>query len=246
MERRKLTGDRLPPRARRAASGEISISSMSHPSESVPVCSHGERHGTTFCVHCRYEARVAARKRRYRLAARVGVLATGGGVLLALIIGALTAVAPDARSFGRGVGTTVAARSDSPASRDRVAARKVPALEPSMRVGRRHLGDSIIAVRAGDSVIVTFDTDPLRTRFDWKFEGIVRATLPMVFGDEARAALDSIPNGRLVRGGDLLKELPARGIPLALGGGRALRIWPMTRPGRDGPLVVAYRASGSP
>jgi hypothetical protein len=117
-------------------------------------------------------------------------------------------------------------------------------LVPVISEGRRELGDSMFAVREGFQVTVHFDTEELRTRHDWKFEGVVRATLPIVFGTTARVALDSVPEGALVRGGDLLNVLPTRGIQLELPDGQ-LNVWPITRPGRDGPLVVGYRAAPS-
>jgi hypothetical protein len=142
---------------------------------------------------------------------------------------------------------TVIATSGAPAPR--LAAQSTgtvspPALRPTIAEGRRELGDSMFAVREGSQVTVHFDTDSLRTRFDWKFEGVVRATLPIIFGHEARVALDSIPQSYFARGG-LLTELPRRGIPLRLGT-HTLRVWPITRDGRDGPLVVGYRAAPSP
>jgi hypothetical protein len=54
--------------------------------------------------------------------------------------------------------------------------------------------------------------------------------------------LAAIPEGSLIGEGDLLTELPLRGIHLPLGAGYQLTVWPETRPGRDGPLVVSYRA----
>ena len=117
-------------------------------------------------------------------------------------------------------------------------------LRPTIPEGRRELGDSMFATREGSNVTVHFDTETLRTRFDWKFEGVVRATLPLVYGEVTRAALDSIPSGTLVRGGDMLTDLPTRGFPIAVGDDE-LRVWPITRPGRDGPLVVGYRVAGA-
>jgi hypothetical protein len=101
----------------------------------------------------------------------------------------------------------------------------------------------MVAERAGAQVTVHFDTDDLRTRFDEKFERIVRSTLPRVFGADVRAALDAVPAGTFVRGGDLLHELPTRGIALTLSEGRILTVWPITRPGRDGPIIDSYRAA---
>jgi hypothetical protein len=101
----------------------------------------------------------------------------------------------------------------------------------------------MFAERSGAQVIVHFDTDDLRTRFDEKFERLVRSTLPRVFGADVRAALDAVPAGSFVRGGDLLRELPTRGLTLTLTDGRTLTVWPITRPGRDGPIVDSYRAA---
>lgn len=116
-------------------------------------------------------------------------------------------------------------------------------MTPSVAEGRTELGEGMFAERAGAQVTVHFDTDDLRTRFDEKFERIVRSTLPRVFGPDVRAALNDVPVGNFVRGGDLLHELPTRGIALPLTEGRTLTVWPVTRPGRDGPLVDSYRAA---
>jgi hypothetical protein len=168
-----------------------------------------------------------------------------GAAVIALIVGGLSAIAPDARSLGRAVTQSVR-RSVSPPTIPAVQGSRAPVLEPVIPEGRTALSDSVFADRAGADVTVTFDTDTLRTRYDWKFEGIVRATLPLVFGPEARVALDAIPSGTFVRGGDLLRELPSRGIPLVLAArGRTIRVWPVTRPGRDGPLVIAYRVTAA-
>ena len=118
-----------------------------------------------------------------------------------------------------------------------------PKLEPKIAEGRRNLAESMFAVREGAEVTVHFDTDAWRTRYDWKFERVVRSTLPILYGNIVRAALDSIPEGQLAAGGDLLTELTTRGIDLPIGEGQTLRVWPVTRPGQDGPLVVAYRAT---
>ena len=169
----------------------------------------------------------------------------GVAVVIALMVGAWNAIAPDRSSAAEGTpadqDVTDSARpkpAASPISRSTTA----PGLEPTIAEGRRQLGDSVFAIREGRQVTVHFDTETLRTRFDWKFEGVVRATLPLVFGPDARAALDSIPTGTLASGGQLMTELTRRGIPLRLGN-QTLTVWPVTRQGRDGPLVVGYRAA---
>jgi hypothetical protein len=208
-------------------------------------CPHGLRPGTTICLRCRQDARLVARQRRVRFAARVGVVVMGSVVAIALIVGAWQSIArdgiPSTDTVPPSPRPTDSLAAAGARSTPRVAA--VPVIEPSIAEGRRQLGDSVFAIREGGQVTVHFDTETLRTRFDWKFEGVVRATLPLVFGPVAGAALDSIPAGTLANGGQLMTELPRRGIPIRLGT-QTLMVWPVTRPGRDGPLVVGYRAAG--
>jgi hypothetical protein len=54
--------------------------------------------------------------------------------------------------------------------------------------------------------------------------------------------LRTIPAGGIVGAADLLDELPTRGVHLRVADGWTLDLWPETRPGQDGPLVVSYRA----
>ncbi len=198
------------------------------------------------------------------MAVRAVLAVVGSAALIAVIVGGVIAIKPDGapRILRAGADPDPGAGS---AVAQGVAASKVPApagsapafpaattgpatratqvaLVPTMAEGRRELGDSMYAIREGAQVTVHFDLETMRTRFDWKFEGIVRATLPLVFGEAVRVAMDSIPVGTWVRGGAMLVDLPARGIPLKLGD-QSLRVWPVTREGRDGPLVIGYRAS---
>jgi hypothetical protein len=46
----------------------------------------------------------------------------------------------------------------------------------------------------------------------------------------------------MARAGDLVTTLVEQGFHIPLPGGRTIAVWPETRAGRDGPLVVAYRA----
>lgn len=212
----------------------------------VQTCPHGLRPGTTVCLHCRHDARLAARQRRYRLLARAGLITLGGGAVVALIIGGVVAIAPGGENAVAGLPDTKSVATAGTPAANAASPSAVPqtGLRPVIPEGRRELGDSMFAVREGSEVTVHFDTELLRTRFDWKFEGVVRATLPLVFGDVTRAALDSVASGTLVRGGNLLTELPSSGFVVPVGEER-LRVWPITRPGRDGPLVVGYRASAT-
>lgn len=179
-----------------------------------------------------------ARQRRNRFLTRFGVIAMGGAAVLALIIGAIISIVPE-----RAPTATADSADGAPAATPSTT--PPLALVPTIPEGTSTIADSIVAERHGGEVTVRFDTELLRTRYDHKFEGVVRATLPAVFGADARAALDSVPSGEFVRGGNLLTDLPTRGIRLALSDGRSLTVRPITRPGQDGPLVIGYRASGS-
>jgi hypothetical protein len=117
----------------------------------------------------------------------------------------------------------------------------VSRLQTLLPPGRTDLPDSLYAERRGDTVVVHFDTSPARTRRADKFEHIVRQTLRAVYGAVADTLIAPVPDGRLAAPNELLTELPVRGIHLATADGRKIGIWPETRPGRDGPLVVAYR-----
>jgi len=195
------------------------------------------------------------RNRRLKLGARFGAMAVGAGLLVTFLVVGLTAIATDARSrSGAAAGETApnppakvgkSARVKKPTATSSATPSSSEAVAPRIAEGRKDLGDGVFAERNGDEVVVNFDTETLRTRFDWKFEGIVRTTLPQVYGQEVGAALDSIPAGKFVRGGDVVTELPTRGVVLSLPRGRTLRVWPITRPGRDGAIIIAYRAASS-
>jgi hypothetical protein len=111
-----------------------------------------------------------------------------------------------------------------------------------VREGQTNLPDSVIVARGGDSVIVDFDTQSARTRRRHKFERVVRQTLPMVYGARIDSVLRAIPEGDIGVGADLLTELPKRGVHLKVAEGWTLDLWPETRAGQDGPVVVSYRA----
>jgi hypothetical protein len=115
---------------------------------------------------------------------------------------------------------------------------------PTVPLGRTTLRDTMVADRAGDTVRVSFDLLLSRTRRPDKFEAIVRSTLPQVYGAAADSALRVLPEGSVARAGDLMTTLPERGFRIPLSDGRTIAVWPETRAGRDGPLVVAYRAVG--
>jgi hypothetical protein len=118
-----------------------------------------------------------------------------------------------------------------------------PTLVSILPQGRSEMPDSVFAVRTGDTIAVHFDTSPLRTRRADKFDGIVRQTLHAVYGAAADSALSAVPAGRLAAPNELVTKLPSRGVHLATPSGARLVLWPETRPGRDGPLVVGYRVT---
>jgi hypothetical protein len=122
-----------------------------------------------------------------------------------------------------------------------------PAFAARIAEGRTDIGaDGLYATRQGEIIRVHFDTELGRTRRPAKFEQIVRATLPAVFGPTADSLLRNVPSGEIATGGDLLVDLPQRGISLRHPDGRSLTVWPETRPGRDGPIIVAYRVATTP
>ena len=139
------------------------------------------------------------------------------------------------------VSAAPAAHADSAALRPTASAPAAPALRPLIPEGRTDLRDSLYAERRADTVIVHFDTSPTRTRRADKFEAIVRQTLRTVYGAVADTLLATVPAGRLAMPNELLTTLPSRGIHLAGPNGPRILLWPETRPGRDGPLVVSYR-----
>ena len=118
-----------------------------------------------------------------------------------------------------------------------------PELAPVIGEGQSDLGDGIVAVRGGNEVKVFFDSPLTRTRRPEKLETILRETLPKIYGAAADSTLAAIPAGSLVPREGLVTELPARGLTIPVRDGVTLRVWPETRPGQDGPLVVRYRAT---
>jgi hypothetical protein len=112
---------------------------------------------------------------------------------------------------------------------------------PIIPQGRTDLQDSLYAVRRGDTVVVNFDTGRARTRRADKFELVVRQTLHSVYGPVADTLLGAVPQGKLVIASELVTTLPKGGIHLQGTHGPHVAVWPQTKPGRNGPLVFAYR-----
>lgn len=120
------------------------------------------------------------------------------------------------------------------------ARRVAKTLQPVIAMGTTALEGGVIAVRSDSDVTLLFDEPMVRTRIAEKFERFVRATLPALYGARVDSALQHIPAGALASQGDLLTELPQRGLRIISTDWR-LTLYPATRPGQDGPLVVRYR-----
>ena len=74
----------------------------------------------------------------------------------------------------------------------------------------------------------------------------MRATLPILYGIAADSMLAALPEGAITGNRDLVSEVAVRGVRLPVPTGGTLELWPVTRPGRDGPLVVGYRVRVTP
>jgi hypothetical protein len=128
-------------------------------------------------------------------------------------------------------------------AQDSAAGAAAPPLKPIVAEGRTALRNGLVAVRTGDTVTVHFDTPLLRTRQPQKFEQLVRATLPAIYGAAIESVLATVAAGDLIRGVDPSTAPLAHGVYLPLAAGWSLALWPETRPGRDGPLIVTYRTA---
>jgi hypothetical protein len=120
---------------------------------------------------------------------------------------------------------------------------KASAPAPTIPMGNSSLDGGITAERTDTAVTISFDMPMTRTRRPDKFEQLVRATLPNIYGSKIDSALTSIPSGGLAKQGDLLTELPSRGMRIPVDSAWEIRVFPETRKGVEGPLVVRYRAS---
>jgi hypothetical protein len=231
---------------------------------SMETCTHDRGPGTTVCLHCRYEARVAARARRQRLMLRVGATAiivvtlTAAGVAGASAIrgrggrssGAnahaavrtVDATTSNARESSRGpVVPLPSSKSPSQPSRSAERSADRAPLAPVIPMGQSTIAAGVVAARTDSSVLVSFDAPMLRTRMPVKFESFVRSTLPAIYGPAVDSALVKLADGGIARQGDLLTELPTRGVRIPVRDGWTIALFPETRPGQDGPLVIRYR-----
>jgi len=119
----------------------------------------------------------------------------------------------------------------------------VPAIVPIIPAGESMLADGVVASRSDGIVTVSFDKPMIRTRIPDKFERFLRTTLPAIYGARIDSSLTRLPIGALARQGDLISVLPASGVRIPIDASWELRVFPETRPGVEGPLVVRYRAT---
>jgi hypothetical protein len=144
-----------------------------------------------------------------------------------------TASAPQAQGLSN---PPVVQRADS------VVHSKAP-FAPVVPQGQSSLPDGPTVVRTDSLVTVSFDAPMIRTRIPAKFERLVRSTLPAVYGPSIDSVLSKIPEGGIARQGDLVSELPTRGVRIPVNAEWTIALYPETRPGQDGPLVIRYRVS---
>ena len=242
---------------------------MGTPFDSITEsCTHERRPGTTVCLHCRHAALEAARERRQRMFLRGSAIF----VMLAVFAGAgaVGATALRDRSANAAHSRQRQRASTQPRGKTRVTTNEggavatsgdpsqAPAMQPVVRqegasqppvapapvlaMGATSLPNGVTAVRTDSDVTVSFDQIMLRTRRPAKFEAFLRETLPTIYGPAVQASLAKIHDGGIASQGELLTELPARGVHIPLDSGWVLEVFPETRPGQDGPLVIRYRA----
>jgi len=231
---------------------------------SQSFCTHERRPGTTICLLCRQEEREASLVRRRRLLgqlARVGAGLAVAGVVV-MVAGTIRVQASRARlpvlakaAPAAEDSLVVQQAARALASTDRVTALPAP---PAGRVDapplllvvpegksdlHTPLGDGVFVERSGDSVTVHFDTPATRTRRIDKLSNVLRTTLPAVYGPAVEPVLKDSLLAQL-RSGSILTDLPKRGLHFAVAGTSwRLDVFPETRPGQDGPLLVRYRAA---
>jgi len=219
------------------------------------TCQHERRPGTTVCLRCRHEARVAARGKQRALFMRVGGFVVFGGVVITLgtiaFVKSRSRVSPQQVAAAQPVQVAAANTPDSVTQAGEAvangtvapAAETAPALVPVLPPGVTKLPEGAAVLVTDTLVAVDFDEMMLRTRRPAKFEDFVRHTLPLIYGEPVQRALSRMADGDIASQGDLIKELPHTGIRIPLDSARVLTVWPETRRGEDGPLVIRYRVT---
>lgn len=209
-------------------------------------CGHERRPGTTVCLQCRQQ-QISWSARRQRRILGVGVAMVAlVGVLAVVVMKGIepeTGIAGDRETPVTTVDANRQGQGELAAAETRPAtsAPAAGALVPVVAEGRTELSEGMYAIRSGDSVMVHFDTPDARTRRRDKLDRTLRVTLRQVYG----APMDSLLRARpenLLGGRGIFGDVTATGLRIALPGGGALTIWPQTRPGQEGPLVISYVA----
>ena len=227
-------------------------------SHQQPECTHDRGPGTTVCFRCRYESGVASRERLRKgavwgsvIVIAIAALAAGGNAGMSWLelvrddgeptLQAATPPAPVAndRSAGWAAESVRMVALTPPAPPTNAPTVRGPILLP----GTTAFPDEIMAVRRGDTVFVSFDTPQARTRRADKFDALLRSTLPRIYGGLADTLLAANPGKLVSDARTLVRELPAKGLTVAGKGDWRIVVWPETRLGQDGPLVVRYRTA---
>lgn len=138
--------------------------------------------------------------------------------------------------------TTTPAPASTPTAPVTPAGAPTAPFAPTIQIGESTIATDVVAVRSDSDVVVMFDKPMLRTRRADKFELFLRSTLPAIYGAPAADAMEKIAAGGIAAQGELLSELPSRGVRIPLNATWMIRLFPETRQGQDGPLVVRYRA----
>ncbi len=240
--------------------------------ETTRVCNHERRPGTTVCLHCRHAERLAAGERRKKLMLRGTAAAIVIGLVCVTTIASAAALRGRFTSKGEApvkvISTTegpdklvtppTSAAPTSPAPSQPPSATVTPVAQsggvpqgvpatapfsPTIPPGETILRDSVLAFRTDSGVTVSFDRPMTRTRRPDKFEAFLRATLGQIYGAPADSALAHVPGGAIAQQGDLLSELPTRGIRIPVSDAWVIAVYPQLRQGKDGPLVIRYRVS---
>jgi hypothetical protein len=216
-------------------------------------------------LHCRHAERIAAGARRKKLALRGAALGIVAAVGVTAALMSASAIRGKIASRGDSEQKPLASSSAASDSANGSASPTVqqagaqtaavaeslshepppaprPDVLPKIAMGQTMLGDSVVAVRTDSNVTLMFDKPMTRTRIPDKFERFLRRTLGEVYGSQVETVLAGLPEGALIQG-DLVNELPARGIHVPMSNDWKLSIYPETRPGQDGPLVVRYRVA---
>jgi hypothetical protein len=225
--------------------------------------------GISVCLRCRKENRIATRERRRRIlfaaaAVVLGIATLGAAGAAGMLDNELRAAGVMIAEYSAStVSVPVIAPSPQPVaeltppvvasappdstmvSEASVTIPPVPELAATIGEGRTALRDGIFVERRGDDVTVHFDTPEARTRRPAKFEVLLRATLPQIYGARVDTALAAIPSGALVPESGFITDVPKQGFTVPVSDRATLRVWPETRPGQEGPLVVRYRVVSS-